>query len=219
MAVPLKLRYTLCDVDEANAKVVAWVQKKSPSHVIIRHNADSEVSRPHWHALVYAKNMEAFRTAFTKAFPDIRGNAMYSLGSVNDGEEEIYVRYMCHSDGRGKPVDVVSLQHIAYTHDRLAELNELFYAEQDKFRERVKEKKVKKDKGSTVDEVAARIRATGREATRHMIAQEVFNLLVEQRRPVMVPYCRGVVNAVCGVLGLAKASMNVVDAIAREENF
>lgn len=217
MPVPLKLRYTLSDVDDVNAKVVEWVQKKSPKHVIIRHNADGEVARPHWHALVYATNMAAFRTAFSKAFPDIRGNAMYSMGTVNDGEEEIYVRYMCHSDGRGHPVDVVSLQHDMYGVGRLGELNEAYYAEQDRFRKEAKSKK--KDKSSTVDEVVARLRASADIVTRHRIAQEVVNLLAEQRRPVMVPYCRGVTNAVCVILGLARSTMNIVDAVAREENF
>lgn len=130
----LKFRYTLGD---DVAAVRTWLESQ-PAYIVIRHAPDADVASDHWHAWISTTTkIETLRAQFKKACSNV-DRTCFSLGSVKDGEEEIYIRYMCHGSRRGDRVEVVCMQAVGYSIDRLQELHEAYWDKNDEYKEKRK---------------------------------------------------------------------------------
>lgn len=90
-------------------KVVEWIRSISPTHFVVRHEADSDDSRPHIHAILFTpRPAQSLRDAIKKAVPST--TRQYSIGEVTDTQQDIatYERYMCHAQAAGDPVNIIS---------------------------------------------------------------------------------------------------------------
>lgn len=209
MSSPVALRIFLGVVDDA--QLLRWVAATSPAHVVIRHDADKDDARPHLHMLLYGKGkkpMEYIRKKLKAEFPGLTGNGQYAMKIVDPATEDVYVRYMCHSSGRGDPVVVVALQHAMYTRDMFVTMNLQFWDERAAFNG--------KSKTATVAEVHRRVVESGMQPTRMNIARVAMDVVVETDRPVVVVYLRGVVNAVLVKLGVVREVRSLQEAIAND---
>lgn len=186
-----KFRYTLCD-GERDAAVCAWV-KKVDGHVLIQHDADEEVSRTHWHAILRGKKVEAFRLEFKRQFP----GADYSFGKIKEGEEDVYERYMCHGARRGDTVKLIASHGLKYTQEWAQEQNEAFYDAREEFKKRIK----KKGKQSTIDELAEECRAQQVRDVRG-VAVQMYQMWKRQKRVFNDVYMSQVCKGVCVQLEL-----------------
>lgn len=209
MDSPVALRIFLGVVDDE--QLLRWVAATSPAHVVIRHDADKDDARPHLHMLLYGKGkkpMEYVRKKLKAEFPGLTGNGQYAMKIVDPATEDVYVRYMCHSSGRGDPVVVVSLQHSVYNRAMFVEMNKQFWDERAAFDG--------KSRTATVAETYRRCMEGGVQPTRANIARVAIDVVVETNRPVVVVYLRGVVNAVLVKMGVQREINAIVDAVAND---
>lgn len=77
------------------AKFVDFVTRLSCQCLIVRHDADEDVNRPHCHLVInFDKTLSTFRQQFKKKFPDYEGNKDYQLKDCSDdGEKPLW--YIC----------------------------------------------------------------------------------------------------------------------------
>lgn len=90
MCQPYALRVTLSG-EAVDSLALSWIQAESPSHLVIKHCKDKDVSSDHWHALLWSpRKLQALRHAFKKAIPGLVNTGKYSLKEVKLGEEGAY---------------------------------------------------------------------------------------------------------------------------------
>lgn len=77
---------------------VDFVTRLSCQCLIVKHDADEDVSRPHCHLVInYNKTLSTFRQQFKKRFPNYEGNKDYQLKDCSDdGEKPLW--YICKMD-------------------------------------------------------------------------------------------------------------------------
>lgn len=186
MAVPgaKAFRYTLTDT-EADAAMLAWIRKVSPCHLVVRHNPDADEANPHWHAMMWCeRNAQTLRVELTKAIPAAKRR--YSLKDVAATAEdhEAYQRYMCHADGEGSQVHIVSAQapvHApagTYTSAWAVDQNKRYYQVQ-----RAVTKKKKDDKRPMLEKVLKAAQEADLE-TPTEIATLMVEMYVAERKPM-----------------------------------
>lgn len=187
----LKFRYTLGS-DEA--AVLAFLNGYD-GIIVIRHDADEEVSRDHWHALVRTtKTVETFRAQFKKACPGV-AKEDYSIGTVTDGEEEIYIRYMCHGTKRGDKVRVVLIQHLGYDQEKLQELHEEFWQKREEYRRPKKNKEGKSP--NTVEQFTEYLKSNNIDASNRLeVTKAAVTFMGRARRPINLFYIEGLINSI-----------------------
>lgn len=123
----LKFRYHLVE-DVADGRVRDYLKSFS-EHLIIQHEADQEVSRTHWHALLWSDaSVQTTRGRLKTTLPFLTKSG-YSLGLVKAGTETRYVQYMCHMAGPEDPVNVVARQSLRWPQSELDELNLKYWEE------------------------------------------------------------------------------------------
>lgn len=108
------------------AMLCAWLAKRG-SYFAVRETNDKE-ENPHCHAVLVCEEgkIKTLRTAFTRAFPDLKGNGSYSLTVVKD--EDKYDRYMCKGAAEGELPDVVGRQGVKYTDSWIEEMNRQYWS-------------------------------------------------------------------------------------------
>lgn len=189
---PLKFRFTLGDADAA---VKAWVQAEFPGHLIIQHEADAEVSRTHWHALlISSKTVQCVRQRFNVAIKGVPPSD-FSLGVVKVDEEERYVQYMCHGSKRGDTVHVIAGTLLQYPVVRLAELHNAYWHENDALRS--KKKGGKSEKPSTVQELRSWCSQHNIDTNdRYQVTVACLRMFRQQERLMQKHYIQAVVTSV-----------------------
>lgn len=77
---------------------VDFVTRLSCQCLIVKHDADEDVARPHCHLVInYNKTLSTFRQQFKKKFPNYEGNKDYQLKDCSDdGEKPLW--YICKMD-------------------------------------------------------------------------------------------------------------------------
>lgn len=108
--------------DKAVDSVKAWLTSLNIGGFGVREVAgDNE----HWHWLLETKEkvkkIQALRVALTRAVPELKGNAGYSLTEIRDVEK--YERYMCKGNSSMEGPVVVWSQSLLYTPEKVAELH------------------------------------------------------------------------------------------------
>lgn len=214
MATPYALRVHLVS-DEVDSRVLAWIRTKSPGHLVVRHEADEDDARPHWHALLWSeKKDQALRADFKKANPGLVGNGGYSLTRIkkktDEDPVEAYERYMCHGNHEGDPVVVVSAHGAKYVPEFFVEQNKLFYAKRRDFRQKAEKKQ---QTSCLVNELVKECQAAV-VSTRDEIALKLVRLCVRTRRPLNTFYARNVVNTVWAILRGEEAERELAREIA-----
>lgn len=215
MAYPYALRAVVLR-DEDMQSLRSWIAEKSPGHLVVRHEGDSDEARPHWHALLWSdKKDQAFRLDFKKGNPAFVGNRSYSLTQVvkkkDDDPVAAYERYMCHGACEGDPVDVVMCHGLKYTPEWFQEQNRLYYAAR---REFAKKEKKAADTVSVVNEIEKICRSRGL-SSREEIARAFIQYNVERSRPINLFYGKSVINTVSVKIGGRVAEDELVDALVR----
>lgn len=127
---------TLCVNDEVDSGVLAWIKEagKEAAYCVIKHNADDDDKSPHWHAWFSSpKKLPALRMDFKKNNKGHVGNGSYSLKECKD--TDAYLRYMCHADGEGSQVNVITFHGIMFNDEYFKEQNLAFYEQRRKFKE------------------------------------------------------------------------------------
>lgn len=210
-----KFRYTLVS-EEADAVTLRWINARSPRHLVIKHGADEEVNRDHWHALVWSeKKLQALRVDFKKANPHVVGAAAYSLAELKDegrGDPiETYERYMCHGQFAGDAVMVVSAVGTKYTEAWFKDQNTAFWQARKEYKKKVEKRQAS---GNTVNELVAECEAEGIR-DRRGIALKLVRKFTAERRPLNTFYGKSVVNTVWCVLSTGEAELQLVDDMTR----
>lgn len=186
MAVPgaKALRYTLTNPD-ADAEVLSWIRRVSPSHFVVRHNPDADDTNPHWHAMLWSeRSAQTLRVELLKVIPAAKRR--YSLKDVAATAEdhEAYQRYMCHADGEGARVHIVSAQApvhapaATYTAAWAADQNKRYYQVQ-----RAYTKKQKDDKRPMLERVLQATQDAGLN-TPTEIAGLMVELYAREKKPM-----------------------------------
>lgn len=186
----LKFRYTL----EGHEAAVKEFLEKQESYIVIRHDADEEVSRDHWHAWVRtAKTVETFRAQFKKVCEI--GKEDYSIGTVKEGDDEVYIRYMCHGSKRGDKVHLVCMQALGYDEEKLQQLHEEFWKKRDEYR-----RPQKSAKGKVLNTVEQLIEYCKTEqvdmGSRLEVTKAAVTFMGRARRPINLFYIEGVINSI-----------------------
>lgn len=214
MATPYALRVHLVD-PAVDAGVLAWIQAKSPGHLVVKHEADEDDPRPHWHALLWSEKKEqALRVDFKKANPGLVGNKGYSLTSIKKKTDEdpvqAYERYMCHGKHEGDSVVVVSAHGAHYTPQFFVEQNKLFYASRRTFRQKA-EKKAQST--CVVNDLIKECQAAV-VVSREEIARKLLSMYKRDRKPINVYHARNIVNAAWMILNGEEAEAELAREIA-----
>jgi len=194
MARAYALRYSLTEKD-IDVRVLRWIVEKSPGHLVVKHNADADVPRDHWHALIWTdKKEQALRFDFKKAVPEIVGNKVYSLTEIKKKTDEdpvlAYERYICHGSHEGDIVSVVSSCGLKYTEAWFVEQNELFYETRRTYAGESRRKNV-----DMVTHLVTVLRQANLKS-REEIARRLVNFYKDEGRPLNVFFARSVVNTV-----------------------
>lgn len=220
----LKLR-TDCLSDSVNAKVVAWVQKFSPAHCVVQHNADKECDAPHWHAILWTqRDAQSARVALLKAIPELKNK--YSLTSAGEILEhyEAYERYMCHGDCDGDRVIIITAQpavhHAAgvYTQAWAQEQNKRFYQVQREFVRKCKDKKL-----PVIEKVVEASRACGAR-TPESVGKILVELYTREHKMMNVYNMRAQLRTALCILNGSKCQRTVLAEVLQgmvepQENF
>lgn len=178
---------------EGAARALEFVQQTG-GHLVIRHEKDEDDPRPHWHALFWSSlKVETLRARLVKAAPEIKGNKAYSLKVCDN--EEIYERYMCHANGEGDKVQIVSCQGLKYSQEWAQQQNKVWWST----RKEIAKKKAT-SKPDTVNELLDRCKKQGYYLRKHIV-DELIAMFMEQKRPLNLHYAKGVVNIVECLLG------------------
>lgn len=187
----LKFRYTLSGHDAA---VKAFLESQE-AYIVIRHDADDEVPRDHWHAWVRTKKtVQGFRLAFKTACPGIAREDK-AIGVIKDGDDEIYIRYMCHGSRRGDVVNLVCMQVMGYDAGRLAELHEEFWKKNDEFRR--PKKKADGKKPNTVEQLLDYCKSNEVDmSSRLEVTKAAVTFMGRARRPISLFYIEGLINSI-----------------------
>jgi len=214
MTTAYALRYTLRDT-ERDAEMLDWINNKSPGHLVVKHKADEDCNRDHWHALMWSnKKEDALRKEFKKKFPDIHGNTAYSLTQIKakneDDPVEAYERYMCHGEFAGDAVIVISAFGAKYTDSWFKEQNQAYYANQKEFKKHEKEKA---EAPNTVNELLKVVSAAGI-IDREEIAMKLVNMTLSWRKGLNTFYARNVVNTVWALVNGEEAKRELAREIA-----
>lgn len=186
----LKFRYTL----GSDATAVKEFLEKQESYIVIQHSADEEVTRDHWHAWVRtAKTVETFRAQFKKVADIAKED--YSIGIIKEGEDEVYIRYMCHGSKRGDDVHLVAMQALGYDQAKLQELHEEFWKKRDEYR---RPKKGKEGKApNTVEQLIEFCKTEQVDmASRLEVTKAAVTFMGRARRPISLFYVEGLINNV-----------------------
>lgn len=196
MSIPYALRYALVS-DEVDAKMLAWIRERSPGHLVVRHDADEDEQRVHWHALMWSdKKEQALRVDLKKANPGCIGNKGYSLTECkkkkDDDFVESYERYMCHANCEGDKVVIVSAHGIKYNQAWAQQQNAAFYAAR---KEYVKAQKKKQVGQTAVDELVDKCRGMGL-SSRHDIVLQTIDWFADRGKGVDVFRVRATANNV-----------------------
>lgn len=194
-------------------EVIAWLRELSPHHLlIIKHEADSDDARPHWHALLFfAKQTNTVRQAFVRAFPEYKGQ--YSLQEMPDSAVGAYVRYMCHSSERGAPVDVIHTSLSKYSQAFLQSQNLQFWDDRKAF---------KKDKSRKDDDILSycinEAKTHGLKSYR-AVAQLVVDEYMARKKTLYVMHLRAKILTVWYSIGNGQTRREVIDEIIGVNNF
>lgn len=213
--LPLKLR-VFEDDGVPTDEIIAWLRERSPTHFVVRHAADADDSRPHFHALVWYGGAQSFRVQLTKAFAVLKGNRMYSVGELPDADAVAsYERYMCHASGDGDRVEVLSRQ--AAVDAPAGHYNDMWCMQQNAefWRARRAYKRVKDDsKENDVVRLERRCREAGA-TTRRDVGEQLVSMFAADKRGMNVFHMRAIVNTVCVRLFGGDERRAIVDEIIR----
>lgn len=201
------LRYHLGEHDAAVRQYVA----DHGEHFIVCHGADADDERPHWHAIFYSeKTPSALRNHLMYTLKLKKGNGQYSLKPVKD--KEIFERYMCHGDGDGAIVHVVSAQApitepTKYSADWCAERNREFYAKRKEF-----QRDAKKERKSIIDDCVDRCREMP-QVSRERCARLLLEVYKERRAPMNTFQMRAQLNTILSLLNCKDAEEEIINSI------
>lgn len=197
----LKFRYTL---GGREAEVKEFLQK-CESYIVVKHCADEEVSRDHWHAWIRtSKTVETFRAQFKKACDVAKED--YSLGVIKEGEDEVYIRYMCHGSKRGDVVDLVCMHALGYDAEKLQQLHEEFWQKRDEFRRPKKDKEGKSL--NTVEQLIEYCKTNQVDTTSRLeVTKAAVTFMGRVRRPINLFYMEGLINSVLSLTPTGHAQL------------
>lgn len=201
------LRYHLGEHDDEVRRYVA----DHGVHFIVRHGVDEDDERPHWHALFRSsKTAAALRNHMLYTLKLKKGNGQYSLKEVKD--EEVFERYMCHADGDGAVVHVVSAQAPAdksdkFTAEWCAQRNREFYAKRKEY-----QREAKKERKSIIDDCVDRCGELP-EKSRERVAKVLLSVYKERRAPMNTFQMRAQLNTILSLLGNKDEEQHILDSI------
>ena len=189
----VKFRYTLGDnTPEQDHAVKQWIQEVSPGHLLIKHSADEEISRDHWHALLTISiTMHGLRKSFKNKVNVSKDQ--YAMAELPSDAIQAYQRYMCHSTGKGALVEVVSACGALYTEQFFVDNNNEFWDTQEAFKKA--QKKRTNDKNGLIDEVLKICKDDGVD-TPLGVATVITQLFTKQKRVFQLHYLKAVQIAV-----------------------
>lgn len=137
--------YAALRVNKLSMEVNVWLNSKAYSGFGVRETG-SGGDNEHWHYLVtlpVGTKLSAFRTAFLRHFPSLKGNGDYSLSACRDVDK--YARYCAKGEAEGVAAEVVWRYGLIWTDEKLEELHEAYWGENRRLK--------KRKQGSMVDRV------------------------------------------------------------------
>lgn len=181
-AVALRVNRLAGDIGE-------WCSAKGYSGFSVRETGASG-DNEHWHFLLFLTvglKLSAFRTAFLRQFPSLKGNGDYSLSQCKDVDK--YSRYLAKGESEGQTPEVCWRYGLDWTEEKLEELHEAYWTENRK----LKKRKV----GSMVDRVVDICKAENVDwQKRDAIAKIYIKEVTGSAKPLSMFSLRACVNTV-----------------------
>lgn len=134
--------------DKCFDSVRDFIVSKNMGGWAVRESVDGGNEHFHWYLETDMK-APAFRVALTRAVPDLRGNAGYSLSVIKDVDK--YLRYMAKGESDGAGPNRAWSHGLLWTDEKLEELHTEYWAEN----RRLKKRKV----GTVTDAVVDKCKA------------------------------------------------------------
>lgn len=165
------------------------------SYLVVREDPEDN---PHYHVVFRsAKRIATLREQVRRGIP-ADGNGAYSLKKCGPDVERLE-QYCCKGPSAEHLPELVLKQGIEYSHERIKELHEKYWVENNQIQaNRLKRKKMRNlTMVELVEEEAKHkgIRATSATA-REDIAEIYIRKQMEARKPINLYHCKGVVNTV-----------------------
>lgn len=113
------------NIDEHSLQYKRYAEQRTQEHILVKENADTDCKQPHLHlhSKTLHKNDQALRREFKKWFPELQGNAHYSLKNGN----EVGYHYVCKGTGpewdTGKP----TVLSTTFTEDEIKEFHRIYW--------------------------------------------------------------------------------------------
>lgn len=169
---------------EHDATVLQWVKTVSPAHFVVKHDADEDEHRDHWHVIMWpSTNVQNLRMSFTRK-SGVKGNRMYSMKDVDENTLDVFERYLCHGKFRGDRVEIVSaqprLQDVGkYSQEWCQARNEEFWAAREQVKKERKKKQLTPREEAEAECVAGDITSVA----------DICTVLIERYRDADKPMC------------------------------
>jgi len=107
----------------SSEELVKFLTEDGGSYLVVK---ELEGTNPHYHAVIHTKRkLQAFRMAFRRQFPELRGNGAYSISDVRDLAK--YERYMMKGDSDSVLPTVVASNGVQYTTDWIMETHAAYW--------------------------------------------------------------------------------------------
>lgn len=172
--------------DKEFEKVKAFVESKNVSGWAVREVAGDNNEHFHWYLETDLK-APAFRVALTRAVPELRGNAGYSLSEVKDVEK--YHRYMAKGEAEGAGPNRAWSHGLLWTDEKLEELHAEYWMENRKLK--------KRKTGSVTDSVYDKCKADAvRWDDRRAITEIYIRELILRDKPINTFALKASVNLI-----------------------
>lgn len=177
--------------DKAFDSVKVWLTSMSFGGFAVREvSGDNE----HWHWLLERPNndkkkLQALRVGLTRAVPELKGNAGYSLTEVRDVDK--YERYMCKGNSESEMPDVAWRESIKYSESRIQELHDSYWSTNRELAT------ARKRQLPPVDEVTQKCKEARIDwKDRTAIAREYIKVYVARKKAINIFQVKSTVNVI-----------------------
>lgn len=174
------------------AKVKEYIASKGYSGFGVKEIAGTN-EHYHWYLqtdVSRVKNVQAFRVDITRKIPELKGNGSYSAKECGEDYER-YWQYMCKGAADGAGVDVVWRHGLVFTDEKLEELHQAYWSENNA-------RAAKKQKlPAIVDTVVEKLKADGTAwRDREAITRVYIRALYDREKPINIFSVKSAVNLV-----------------------
>lgn len=201
-----------CEVFE---RLSAFLSKHCSTWLIVREKPEEN---DHLHLFMQSeKKVQALRSAFVRAFSELKGNEAYSLKECSPDYDD-YLKYMCKGSSKDEQPVVAGYQGLDFGPDKFFDLHEAYWETNAMLNSTKRRKLEAAVRGTVVEQVEAACKAAGVLAyDREGIAKQYIRIYKGLKKPISIYHAKSVVNTVSVILdgGVNQEDILAADIAAR----